>query len=230
MADFNEKFRVVMLQGAKGDAYDDTQLRQDINEMLANAPYVKYTEDNGFELPIETINDETISPNTVYSSSKVNELISGVIDDSQEGETSEKSTISANKLFSIVSQLNQNIDGIYNDVTALNVQKWRYIGTLNNSDTRSLRIDFTEAETSTVIILTVNNTNAEGNNVFISRKTMITPQIAGRPAWLLAGVDIEQDEIMIIGSYNDGNPFISITNNTPTGSGIGCAVYIMYLN
>lgn len=230
MADFNEKFRVVMLQGAKGDAYDDTQLRQDIDEMLANTPYIKYTEDMGFELPIETINDEVASSNTTYSSNKVNELISGVIDDSQEGETSENSTISANKLFGIVSQLNQNIDGIYNDVVTLNTQKWRYVGTLNNTDTRSLRIDFTEAETSTVIILTVNNTNADGNNVFISRKTMITPELAGRPAWLLAGVNTEQDEIMILGSYNDGNPFISVTNNTPTSSGVGCAVYIMYLN
>lgn len=230
MADFNEKFRVVMLQGAKGDAYDDTQLRQDINEMLANTPYIKYTEDMGFELPIETINDEVIATNTVYSSNKVNELISGIIDDSQEGETSETTTMSANKLSGILSQINQNIDGIYNDVVTLNTQKWRYVGTLNNSDTRSLRVDFTEAETSTVIILTINNVNAEGNNVFISRKTMITPELTGIPAWQIAGADMNQDEIMILGSYNDGNPFISITNNTPTGSGIGCAVYIMYLN
>lgn len=229
MADFNEKFRVVMLQGAKGDAYDDTQLRQDINEMLANTPYIKYTEDVGFELPIETINDEVASSNTVYSSNKINELISGIIDDSQEGETSETTTMSANKLSGIISQLNQNIDGIYNDVVTLNTQKWRYVGTLNNSDTRSLRVDFTEAETSTVIILTINNVNAEGNNIFLYRKTMLTPPITSN-AWQIAGVNMSQDEIKVFGDYIDEIPYIFVTNNAPQSSGIGCAVYIMYLN
>ena len=71
MTDFNEKFRVVMLQGAKGDAYDDTQLRQDINEMLANAPYILYSEDNEFQLPIYTINDNSISAYTTWSSEKI---------------------------------------------------------------------------------------------------------------------------------------------------------------
>lgn len=71
MADFNDKFRVVMLQGAKGEPYDDTQLRQDIDKMLANVPYVKYTEDNGFELPIYTINDDNISAYGTWSSQKI---------------------------------------------------------------------------------------------------------------------------------------------------------------
>lgn len=71
MADFNEKFRVVMLQGAKGEPYDDTQLRQDINEMLANVPYIKYTEDNGFELPIYTINDNSVTAYSCWSSQKI---------------------------------------------------------------------------------------------------------------------------------------------------------------
>lgn len=81
MADFNEKFRVVMLQGAKGDTYDDTQLRQDINEMLANVPYIKYTEDNGLELPIYTINDDNITAYSCWSSQKVNNELTDVKDD-----------------------------------------------------------------------------------------------------------------------------------------------------
>lgn len=71
MTDFNDKFRVVMLQGAKGDAYDDTQLRQDINEMLANAPYILYSEDDEFQLPIYTINDNSISAYSTWSSEKI---------------------------------------------------------------------------------------------------------------------------------------------------------------
>ena len=81
MADFNEKFKVVMLQGAKGETYDDTQLRQDINEMLANVPYIKYTEDNGFELPIYTINDNNITAYSCWSSDKVNSEITSIKED-----------------------------------------------------------------------------------------------------------------------------------------------------
>jgi len=79
MADFNEKFRVVMLQGAKGEPYDDTQLRQDINEMLANVPYIEYTEDNGFELPIYTINDNSVTAYSCWSSQKTQEELNGII-------------------------------------------------------------------------------------------------------------------------------------------------------
>ena len=64
-------FRVVMLKGAKGDTYDDTQLRQDIDEKLANAPYVLYSEDDGFQLPIYTLNDDTISAYSTWSSEKI---------------------------------------------------------------------------------------------------------------------------------------------------------------
>lgn len=230
ITNYQQYVKVVMLKGEKGDTYDDTELRNELNTILANNAYVVAIEDGTFELPIHTINDTTTGTSSTWSSSKITDEISAIIDDSQEAETSETTTMSANKLSGIISQLNQNIDGIYNDVVTLNTQKWRYIGTLNTTYTRSLRIDFTEAETSTIIILTVNNVNADGNNVFVSRKTMITPELSGVPAWQIAGANMNQDEIMILGSYNDGNPFISVTNNTPTGSGIGCAVYAMYLN
>lgn len=79
MADFNDKFRVVMLQGAKGEPYDDTQLRQDINEMLANVPYIKYTEDDGLELPIYTINDNSVTAYSCWSSQKTQEELNGIV-------------------------------------------------------------------------------------------------------------------------------------------------------
>jgi hypothetical protein len=41
--------------------------------MLANAPYILYSEDNEFQLPIYTINDNSISAYTTWSSEKIKE-------------------------------------------------------------------------------------------------------------------------------------------------------------
>lgn len=112
MADFNEKFRVVMLQGAKGDAYDDTQLRQDINEMLANTPYIKYTEDDGFELPIYTINDNSITAYSCWSSAKTTEEIANIIDDNDDALYSETTTRSAKSITDSFDAYANHIGGL----------------------------------------------------------------------------------------------------------------------
>lgn len=49
----------------------------------------------------------------------LNNKIDDIIDDSQEAETSETTTISAHKLYSELSQINQDVDTTYNKVTVL---------------------------------------------------------------------------------------------------------------
>lgn len=138
MADFNEKFRVVMLQGAKGDAYDDTQLRQDINEMLANTPYIKYTEDNGFELPIETINDNSITAYSCWSSQKTAEEIANIIDDNDDALYSETTTRSAKSITESFDAHAQHLGGLALRIDNLENKAFKY------SNTNGLIVDMSK--------------------------------------------------------------------------------------
>ena len=71
MGELYEKVKILMLKGEKGDAYDDTELRAELEAILANNAYVKYTGDGAFELPIHTINDSDKSNTSTWSSNKI---------------------------------------------------------------------------------------------------------------------------------------------------------------
>ena len=48
---------------------------EQINESLANAPYLYYEEDEDFELPVHTINDSEIANTSTWSSAKIIDMI-----------------------------------------------------------------------------------------------------------------------------------------------------------
>ena len=110
MAEYNEKIKILMLKGEKGDAYDDTELRAEIEAELANNAYVKVISDGAVELPIHTINDNVTGSDSTWSSSK----ISAMIDDEHAG---------AHKTFSsnyITDKFTQHVEFIlYSNNTAL---------------------------------------------------------------------------------------------------------------
>lgn len=75
----DDRVKIMMLKGEKGDEYDDTELRAEINAKLANTPYIGYTEDGTFELPIHTINDSVTGASSTWSSNKINDKASKVV-------------------------------------------------------------------------------------------------------------------------------------------------------
>ena len=77
----SDKIKIMMLKGEKGDEYDDTELRAEINAKLANTPYIGYTEDGTFELPIHTINDSVTGNTSTWSSNKIAQKVTKVVYD-----------------------------------------------------------------------------------------------------------------------------------------------------
>lgn len=71
MSKNDEKIKILMLKGEKGDTYDDTELRTEIDTKLANTPYIKYQEDDDYELPIHSINDNEVNNVKTWSSEKI---------------------------------------------------------------------------------------------------------------------------------------------------------------
>ena len=75
----DDRIKIMMLKGEKGDTYDDTELRAELEARLANTPYTGYTEDETFQLPIHTINDSATGTGTTWSSEKINDNITSAI-------------------------------------------------------------------------------------------------------------------------------------------------------
>ena len=50
-------------------------LEDDIDDVIENTPYILYEEDDDFELPIQTINDDATSEESTWSSSKITDVI-----------------------------------------------------------------------------------------------------------------------------------------------------------
>lgn len=75
----DKKIKIMMLKGEKGDTYDDTELRAEISAELANTPYMGYTEDGTFELPLHSINDSVKGSGTTWSSNKIDEITANTI-------------------------------------------------------------------------------------------------------------------------------------------------------
>lgn len=63
--------KILMLKGEKGDAYDDSELRAEIEATLANNAYVQFIGDGELELPVHSINDSVTSNTSTWSSSKI---------------------------------------------------------------------------------------------------------------------------------------------------------------
>lgn len=95
--------KILMIKGEKGDAYDDSELRAEIEATLANNAYVQFVGDGELELPVHTINDNVTSNASTWSSSKITSEISAFIDDS---ETSNDSTWSSNKIDGEITDIN----------------------------------------------------------------------------------------------------------------------------
>lgn len=70
----DNRIKIMMLKGEKGDTYDDTELRAEINAKLANTPYIGYTEDGTFELPLHTIDDTVTDSGSTWSSEKIDDI------------------------------------------------------------------------------------------------------------------------------------------------------------
>lgn len=79
ITDYQKYVKVVMVKGEKGDPYDDTELRAELETILANNAYVVAIEDGAFELPIHTINDNSITAYSCWSSQKTKEELNGII-------------------------------------------------------------------------------------------------------------------------------------------------------
>ncbi len=236
MADFNEKFRVLMLQGAKGDAYDDTQLRQDINEMLANVPYIKYTEDNGFELPIYTINDNSITAYSCWSSQKVNSEFTDVKDDIttiNDNITSLNSDMGDVK--DDIIDLKANDQSLTNGITLTRTDlhdlennkvnplwnmRWKDGG--NVTDTDGIFVPWSNGSASTILILTMNNSDNRCCQVFLARKTMTSGQrairLCGASDTMGVYASISQSDGVLIALADDVTPY-------PTGA----QIYYQYI-
>ena len=75
----DNRIKIMMLKGEKGDTYDDTELRAELEARLANTPYTGYTEDGTFQLPIHTIDDSATGTGTTWSSEKINDNITSAI-------------------------------------------------------------------------------------------------------------------------------------------------------
>lgn len=71
ITDYQKYVKVIMVKGEKGDPYDDTELRAELETILANNAYVVAIEDGAFQLPIHTINDNTIGSGSTWSSEKI---------------------------------------------------------------------------------------------------------------------------------------------------------------
>lgn len=109
----SDKIKIMMLKGEKGDEYDDTELRAEINAKLANTPYIGYTEDGTFDLPIHTINDNVTGNTSTWSSSKIAQLVTKVVYDIDienfDGETSPYyTTATANATYTEVLEMISN--------------------------------------------------------------------------------------------------------------------------
>lgn len=95
--------KILMIKGEKGDAYDDSELRAEIEATLANSAYVQFIGDGELELPVHSINDSVTSNTSTWSSTKITSEISAFIDDS---ETSNDSTWSSNKINGEITDIN----------------------------------------------------------------------------------------------------------------------------
>lgn len=109
----SDKIKIMMLKGEKGDEYDDTELRAEINAKLANTPYIGYTEDGTFDLPIHTINDNVTGNTSTWSSSKISQKVTKVVYDMNienfDGETSPYyTTATANATYTEVLEMISN--------------------------------------------------------------------------------------------------------------------------
>lgn len=109
----SDKIKIMMLKGEKGDEYDDTELRAEINAKLANTPYIGYTEDGTFDLPIHTINDNVTANTSSWSSSKIAQKVTKVVYDIDienfDGETSPYyTTATANATYTEVLEMISN--------------------------------------------------------------------------------------------------------------------------
>lgn len=67
LAEFTESIRT-----------EQTDFENDVNDLIDNTPYLTAVEDEEFELPIHTINDEDNSENSTWSSAKIKENFDGI--------------------------------------------------------------------------------------------------------------------------------------------------------
>ena len=103
--------KILMIKGEKGDAYDDSELRAEIEATLANNAYVQFVGDGELELPVHTINDSVTSSNSTWSSEKIVEEYPEVT------YTISNNTITCDKTFSELSEIatqTPKINVIYN--------------------------------------------------------------------------------------------------------------------
>lgn len=111
----DNRIKIMMLKGEKGDEYDDTELRAEINAKLANTPYIGYTEDGTFDLPIHTINDNVTGNTSTWSSSKIAQKVKKVVYDMDienfDGEVSTYyTTATANATYTeVLEMINNNV-------------------------------------------------------------------------------------------------------------------------
>lgn len=193
--------KILMIKGEKGDAYDDSELRAEIEATLANNAYIKHTGDGDFELPIHTINDSVTSNASTWSSEKITEEIANIINDEQTAEDSQTTTISAHKLFGVISQINQNVDTTYNKVTVLEPK----VDTLENDVTTLKNKAFKYSNTSGLIVDTskYNHLMIITNNKIAFVILSITfPSSAGTGIVISSLVG---NDIMVTGYIKQGN-------------------------
>ena len=58
---------------------DITDFENEINALLDNTPYLYYVEDEDFELPVNTINDNDTSDESTWSSAHISDVVNGAI-------------------------------------------------------------------------------------------------------------------------------------------------------
>lgn len=201
ITNYQQYVKVVMVKGEKGDTYDDTELRAELDTILANNAYVVAIEDGAFQLPIHTINDIQISAYSTWSSQKINEEIAAIIDDSQEAETSETTTISAHKLYSEISQINQNVDTTYNKVTALEPKVTTLESDVTNLKNKAFRYSNTNG-------LTVDMSKYNHLMIITTNKIAFVVLSATFPSSAGAGVTINSlvgNDITVTGYIKQGD-------------------------
>lgn len=128
--------KILMTKGEKGDAYDDSELRAELEAILANNAYVVAIEDGAFELPIHTINDDNITAYSCWSSAKVNNELADV----------------KNDILNLQSDLNDEISNLQIN---LNKRK-QVIYTLNNINATTATCNLTYDEIKNLITNNIN--------------------------------------------------------------------------
>ena len=103
----------------------------------------------------------------------------------------------------------EDFEQVSQNVTSLLSKEWKSGG--NVSSGNPVFLSFSDYSYSTMLILTVNATNANLNNLYVIRKSAITESTPNPDAFRLGGGASTASEYLSVGGQYGDPPFVSIS-------------------